>query len=47
MTGQRQDHDGRREHRIGKAHYDEELAMTHAIADHAEHRRDQRSDELE
>ncbi|MHC2389703.1 hypothetical protein ACVIHB_004519 [Bradyrhizobium liaoningense] len=47
LTGQRQDHDGRRERRIGKTHCDQEIAMADAVADHAEHGRDQCSHELE
>ena len=42
MTGQRQRHDDRGEHGIGEPHHGEKIAMPDAIADHAEHRRNQR-----
>ena len=44
MTGQRQRHQHRRQHRIGRAHHREQVAVADAVADHAEHRRHQRAD---
>ena len=44
---QRQRHRGRGQRRVDKAHHDEEIAVTHAVPDHPEHRRDQGADILQ
>jgi hypothetical protein len=40
---QRQRHQRGGQHRIGRAHHGEQIAMTDAVTHHAEHRRDQRA----
>ena len=47
MAGQRQRHQDGGLHRIKRAHHGEQVAVADAVADHAEHRGDQRADEIE
>ena len=44
VARQRQRHQRPREQRISRAHHGEQVAVADAVADHAEHRRDQRAD---
>ena len=44
MPRQRQRHQRGRQHRVGRAHHGEQIAMADAVADHAEHRGHQGAD---
>jgi hypothetical protein len=47
IARQRQRHQRGSQHRKGRAHHGEQIAMTDAVTHHAEHRRDQSADEIE
>ena len=47
IARQHQDHQRRRQHRIGRAHHRQEVAMANAVTGHAEHRGNQRADKAE
>ena len=44
MARQRQRHQHGRQHRVGRPHHRQQIAVADAVADHAEHRRYQRAD---